>query len=107
MKRTIVQYETKPGDADENARLVEDVYAELNESDPGGLRYATFRLADGVSFVHVASVETEDDSNPLFETEAFAEFQRQISDRVVASPNAVDATLVGSYRLFDDEGTGE
>lgn len=100
MKTVVVRYQTKPDQADENARLVERVFEELNEHDPGDLRYATFRLADGVSFVHIASIETDDGSNPLFETSAFAEFQREIEDRCAEQPSSQPATVVGSYRLF-------
>jgi hypothetical protein len=96
----IVQYRTEPDKADENQRLVESVFAELNDRDPGGLRYASFRLADGVSFVHLASIETDDGSNPLSETGAFAEFQREIESRCSQQPAGQDATLVGSYRFF-------
>lgn len=32
--------------------------------DPGGLRYATFRLADGVTFVHIAITEGKDNPCP-------------------------------------------
>ena len=46
-----------------NEELVRDVYDELPRTRPGGLRYATFRLPDGVSFLHLA--ETEDRTNPL------------------------------------------
>ena len=94
---TIVRYTTRPEAAEENQRLVEKVFAELDADDPGGLRYASFRLADGVSFVHVALREGED--HPLAASAAFAEFQRGIGERVTAPPEAVTATLVGSYRL--------
>ena len=65
MSEVVVRYKVKPERVDENERLIERVYAELAESDPGGLRYATFRLEDGVSFVHVASIDGEDGRNPL------------------------------------------
>jgi hypothetical protein len=95
-KQVIVRYKTRADAADENQRLAEQVYAELARDDPGGLRYATFRLADGVTFVHVATVEGE--VNPLHKVSAFAEFQREIGDRCVEPPDASDATLVGAYR---------
>ncbi len=100
MKKVVVRYRTKPDRADENEALVKQVFAELAETDPGGLRYGTFRLADGVSFVHIAIIEG--DSNPLGETAAFAEFQREIADRCEEPPHAQDATVVGSYRLLAD-----
>ena len=101
MKCVIVRYRTKPDRADENQRLVESVFEELAATDPGGLRYATFRLEDDESFVHIAAIESEDGSSPLRETAAFAEFQRQIGDRCSEPPDPVGATLVGSYRLLD------
>ena len=58
-----VRYQTTAEAAEENQRLVEQVYAELNDSKPDGLRYVTLRLADGVTFVHIAFVEGEE--NPL------------------------------------------
>jgi hypothetical protein len=98
----IVRYTTKPESADENARLVQDVYAELAQTRPDGLRYTTFRLDDGVTFVHLAVLDAE--VNPLSSTAAFGRFQADIGERLVAGPDARDATVVGSYRF--DEVTG-
>jgi hypothetical protein len=99
----VVRYSTQADKADENQGLVEKVFAELNTDRPAGLRYATFRLDDGVSFVHVASVDTDDGTNPLASTAAFAEFQRQIADRVAEGPVASKATVVGSYRFWPSD----
>jgi hypothetical protein len=95
----IVRYTTTSESADENARLVQDVYAELAATKPDGLRYTTFRLDDGVTFVHLAVLDAEE--NPLSSAAAFARFQADIGERLVAGPDARDATVVGSYR-FDD-----
>jgi hypothetical protein len=100
MSVAVVRYQTKPERADENQVLIEEVFGALETSEPDGLRYATFRLADGVSFVHVASIETDDGTNPLTATPAFTEFVRDISDRLEQGPFASDATTVGSYRFW-------
>jgi quinol monooxygenase YgiN len=100
MKRVIVRYKVKPDRADENVKLVQAVFAELLQSEPDGLRYATFQDEDGVSFTHVASIETPDDSNPLAETAAFKQFQAEIKERCEVPPQASTVTLVGSYRLM-------
>ena len=97
MSVVVVRYRTKPGRAEENQALVERVFAELAAERPDGLRYATFRLADGDQFVHVAAVDTADGANPLASIAAFGEFQREIPDRTVEGPVVADATLVGSY----------
>ena len=94
-KSFVVSYEMRPETADENQRLIEDVFAELAGANPGGLRYASFRLADGVTFVHVGTVP--DDANPLTETAAFREFQRAFGDRTATSPEFSDARLLGAY----------
>ena len=100
MPMVVVRYRTKPEAAEENQRLVERVFSELNAEEPGGLRYATFRLADGVTFVHVASIEAEDGVHPLSQSAAFAAFQQGIGERCDEPPMPQDATLVGSYRFL-------
>ena len=72
MRQLMVRYKVKPELAQENERLVRAVYDELEHSAPAGLRYATFKLEDGVSFVHLASIETDDGHNPLREVDVFA-----------------------------------
>jgi hypothetical protein len=102
MRRTIVSYSVKPDRAEENEKLVRAVYEELRRTEPTGLRYATFRLADGVGFVHLASVETEDGESPLSKIKAFKEFQKDIEDRTDEAPVATELREIGSYRLFGD-----
>ena len=51
----MVSYTLKPDRVDENERLVVAVFDALHRARPSGLRYATFRQADGVSFVHLVS----------------------------------------------------
>jgi hypothetical protein len=93
----VIRYRTKPECAQENERLIRQVFAELAERDPDGLRYAAFRLDDGVSFVHVALIDGEE--NPLTTSAAFGEFSSGVRDRCEEGPFPADATVVGSYRL--------
>ena len=96
MSKTVVfRYRTRPDAADENARLVEGVFTSLAEVAPGDFRYTTYRLADGVSFVHVARFAGMD--NPLATLPAFAEFQRELAQRCIEQPEPTEATVVGSY----------
>jgi hypothetical protein len=101
MSTIVVRYRPKADQADENQRLVEAVFAELAATDPGGLRYATWRLDDG-TFIHIADVEGEE--NPLAATAAFADFQAGIGERCEEGegPNPQPAKLVGSYRLVSN-----
>lgn len=57
MGTAVVRYRITEDGAQRNQELVEKVFQELAETRPERLRHATFRLDDGVSFVHVATVE--------------------------------------------------
>ena len=91
----IVRYTTTPESAEENARLIRAVFAELAERELTGVRYSAHRLDDGVSFVHVATTERGDAS--LTTLESFAAFQAGIADRCVDGPHVALADVVGSF----------
>ena len=98
MKTTVVRYQAKPERADENQRLIEAVFAELDERQPNGFTYRVFRLEDGVSFVHVAIELDVADRDSLPEVPAFRAFVADIADRCDVPPVAMGATIVGAYR---------
>jgi hypothetical protein len=100
MRQVVVQYRVKPDRAAENERLARAVYEELHRTNPPGLRYATFQLEDGVSFVHVAEIDNETE-NPLGQVAAFRAFQAEIEDRCDQPPKARRAREIGSFRMFD------
>lgn len=102
MGRTMVRYKVKPERSAQNEELVRRVYEELHRTAPAGLRYATFVLEDGVSFVHVAAVETADGRNPLQEVAAFRAFQAGIDERCDEAPAPVGLREVGSYRFWGE-----
>ena len=100
MNHVMVRYKVKPDQAARNQELVRAVYEELHRTNPAGLRYATFQLDDGVTFVHVASTETEDGTNPLSAVEAFKRFQEDIDDRCEERPVVTRLNQIGSYRML-------
>ena len=100
MKRVLVRYKVKADKAGENRSYIEKVFQELQATAPEGLRYASFVLDDGVSFVHIASIESDDGRNPLAETAAFKVFQAGIRDRCEEGPVAVTLEEIGSYRML-------
>ena len=102
MKRIIVRYKVKADRAAENERYITKVFEQLKREQPSGVRYASFKLDDGVSFVHIVSIETADGSNPLRELSAFKEFTARIGDRCEGSPVSVDMKEVGSYGFFGE-----
>jgi hypothetical protein len=91
MSSTVIRYRTKPDAADENQRLVEKVFAELAETRPDGLSYASYRLDDGVTFVHLVN------GDGLLDVAAFQEFQRNLGDRLEGTPDREPATQLGRY----------
>ena len=101
MKRVMVRYKVKADKAAENEEFIKRVFEELQKTNPNGLRYASFKLEDGVSFVHIASIETDNEENPLSQSSAFKSFQENIKDRCEEPPVAVDLTTIGSYRFLD------
>jgi hypothetical protein len=100
MKRVMVRYKVKPDQAAHNEELVRAVYAELHEREPSGIRYATFKLDDGLTFVHLA--ETDVDPAPLTGLQAFKQFLEGIADRCDDPPVATDLHEIGSFHLFTD-----
>jgi len=100
MRQVIVRYKIKPEHVAENERLIAAVFAQLQRDAPAGLRYTSFKLDDGASFVHVASVETSDGSNPLVALEAFRQFSSTIKDRCEEPPMSTEAVAIGSYRML-------
>ena len=101
MKRVIVQYKLKEDRIQQNMRFIKDVFLALNKSKPEGLRYATFQLEDGVSFIHMVSIETEDDSNPLASLKEFKAFTEDIASRCEEPPVASAVETIGNYRLIE------
>jgi hypothetical protein len=97
-KRQVIRYETKSSShADENQRRIEAVFAELEETQPHGVTYFVFRLADD-SFVHVSfHDQVGDEVNPIASSTAFAQFQAGHEERRRGDLNRQVASLVGAY----------
>lgn len=96
MKTIMVRYKTSESLADANEALVRAVFAQLRDRSPTGLRYATYRLDDGVSFVHIATVEAIAE-NPLTALPAFKEFQKELKARCIEQPQFTELSAVDSY----------
>lgn len=102
-KATVIRYEMKPETADENQRLIEEVFTELDKKNPGRVHYTSLRLEDGVSFIHIVYFDDyEDMSDPIGHLDAFQEFQRTFRDRMAVPPSSGEATVVGAYRFIAD-----
>jgi len=100
VKTTIVKYKVKPQYAEENTALIKMVFEQVKRESPSGLRYCSFQLDDGVSFIHIAVLDDSLQENPLPGMSAFKEFTSRIADRCDEAPQAMSAKLVGAYATF-------
>jgi hypothetical protein len=98
MGSSMVRYKVRPDRAEDNVALVEAVYDEVARDRPEGLHYATFRLPDGVSFMHVV-IDTDQPGLILNEVVAFKAFATDIEARCDEPPAPTELTLVGSYGI--------
>ncbi len=96
MKTIMVQYKTTEAHANANEALVRAVFAELAASGPPGIRYASYRLADGLTFLHIASIDTRDE-NPLLELGSFKSFQKELRARCAEPPVITEVAAIGAY----------
>jgi hypothetical protein len=102
MKRIMVRYKVKPEFVAENERDIKRVFEQLAGERPPGVRNASFKLADGVSFMHIVSLETTADRSPLSELPAFNAFTAAVEKRCAEHPVVTNLTEVGSYQIFGD-----
>ena len=100
MATVIVRYKVRSDKAEENVTYIEAIFEALQRNAPDGIRYLSMLAEDGVSFTHIASVETADGSNPLPELPEFQAFVADIADRCEVPPTPVSQTVVGTYRAF-------
>jgi hypothetical protein len=97
LNNVVVSYSIHPEAKAEHVRLIEAVFAQLQTELPDNIDYQVMCLQDGVSFVHMSTADTPDGSNPIPKLSAFAEFGRDIADRVTSMPTPSASQIVGSY----------
>ena len=96
MRTVLVRYKASSrANAETNAALVRAVFEELRARAPKGIRYASYRMEDGLTFVHIATHEGSD--TVLTSLPAFKAFQKEIKSRCAEPPVVTELTAVGSY----------
>ncbi len=98
--RKFVRYKVKKDRVQENIDYIKSVFHTLEETRPDHLRYVTFQLEDGVSFMHIAIVETADGSNPLQQFKEFKAFASGIAARCEEPPIFSSIETIGAYRVL-------
>ena len=99
MERIMVTYKVKSERVEENEQLVKAVYEGLRQMNDPDIHYATFKLNDGQTFVHIASFASMDKQSILTESKAFKAFQENLKDRCEIPPNPQKLAKVDAYNF--------
>jgi hypothetical protein len=96
-KKVIVRYKLKADRTAENEQFVRAVFRQLHDRQPEAIGYAVYKLADGVSFVHILFYETEAAHKVFDSLPAFRDFLGQAKDRFEELPLVSEVEEIGSY----------
>ena len=77
----------------------EKMFSAIDAAQPEGVKYASVRLADGVSAVAFLALEDPAD-NQLQAIPEFREFQSQLPEWLAEPPIVEPITVIGSYEMF-------
>jgi hypothetical protein len=95
----MVRSQIKPESVADLEAAATRMFAALDQEQPQGIRYASCKLSDGVTFVAILEVE-DGVENPLPTISAFREFQENLKNWIAEPPAPDPAVVIGSYRLF-------
>jgi hypothetical protein len=97
-KTTMVRYRTTEAYGDANEAAIRAVFAELRSLRPRGVSYASHRLPDGVTFVHIATIESSaDEAHPITSLQAFQAFQAGLAGNTVEAPVPMELSPFETY----------
>jgi hypothetical protein len=93
----MIRWKIKSDQVARELEFLRAVYEDMHAVRPAGLRYATFRLDDGVTFVDVA--EMPDGPGALRQVEAFRHYRATLEERCDEPPAVTVLHEVGAYRF--------
>jgi quinol monooxygenase YgiN len=97
-QKFMVRYKLKADRVAENEQRIKAVFRQLHEQhQPEGLRYTVYKLADGVSFVHIIAYEAEAAHEEFVSMPAFRDFVGQAKDRFEEPPITSEVEEIGDY----------
>jgi hypothetical protein len=102
MKAVKVQYTVKEDYVETNKGNIERVMSELRGLNNPGIKYSSFLLDDGKTFVHFGMYADEEAMSVVGNLESFNQFRQQLQEsRPEVPPHADDLSLVASaYDIF-------
>ena len=99
MKIVKVTYTTKPEYAEQNQANIKNVMADLQKLNRPGINYHACLGPDGVSFIHTAFMNSEEDQKVLNDLPSFKYFQEQLRAKGLETPPKQEfLSLVGSSK---------
>jgi hypothetical protein len=102
MKAVKVQYTVKEDYVETNKRNIEQVMSELRTLNNPGIKYSSFLLDDGKTFVHFGMYTNEETMSIVSNLDSFKKFRQQLKEsQPEVPPKAEDLNLVASaYEIF-------
>jgi hypothetical protein len=99
MKVQMVRARVKATAVTEIEAAGQRLFAALDREQSQGLRYATCRLPDGVTYVNLIAIDDGVD-NPLLALPEARAFQEGLKNWLAEPPTSEQLTVFGSYRFF-------
>jgi hypothetical protein len=99
MKVLMVRSKVKEESVAEVEAAIRELFSAIERARPAGVRYASSRLEDGVTFVALLGLD-EGVDNPLRALPEFVKFQEDLKQWIAEPPTPEQLSVVGSYRLF-------
>ncbi len=101
MKIVRVCYTTTAGFAPVNQENIACIVKELDQLNHPGIKYGTWLLADGKTFMHFDQFENEAAHETLTSLESFKKFEAQLlASDLEAEPQLELVSLVASTEIF-------
>jgi len=95
MKAVKVTYTVRPEYVDQNKANIRRVMAALRSNPIPGMRYSTFTLDDGQTFVHINMAKDRETLSRLQEVEEFGEFRTALkASSPISPPQSENLNLV-------------
>lgn len=99
MPLQLIRATVSPGHTAAVEAAINDVFTELAQAQPNGVRYASAKAADGTSYLILLEIE-DPASNPLPSLESFQRFQAQLPQWLTGPLAVGQLTVIGNYRVF-------
>jgi hypothetical protein len=95
--QVITSYKLRPEEVRPTLGRLQAVYDELAAREPSGLRWASFQLSDGVSFLSFVEFEGTPGEAPHHRLEAFREYRSKLDASCEEPPHVEVLREIGSF----------